>query len=225
MSARSAVGWAKRRKDPGRSGPPATACTRPRWRWASAGRSGGALRRRYRGPVPDSVNRVFSLTFDDGPDPVWTPRVLDVLARHGASATFFVLGPAAERHPEPLERARAEGHEVALHADEHVRHTDLDGAQLADDTRRALTAGRAGRAAAPLARAVGSHDRGHPRDRRPHGPGAGALDGGHARLARGPGRRHAGRVRARRARRQRGADARRARPGRAPGRTAPRPWS
>ena len=81
---------------------------------------------------------MFSLTFDDGPDPVWTPRVLDVLARHGASATFFVLGPAAERHPEPLERARAEGHEVALHADEHVRHTDLDGAQLADDTRRAL---------------------------------------------------------------------------------------
>jgi len=81
---------------------------------------------------------VISLTYDDGPDPVWTPRLLDVLAEHGASATFFVLGPAAERHPEPLRRARAEGHEVALHADEHVRHTELDGAQLAADTRRAM---------------------------------------------------------------------------------------
>lgn len=81
---------------------------------------------------------MISLTYDDGPDPVWTPRLLDVLARHEASATFFVLGPEAERHADTVRRARAEGHEVALHADQHVRHTELDGAQLADDTERAL---------------------------------------------------------------------------------------
>ena len=49
----------------------------------------------------------FSLTFDDGPDPAWTPAVLDALARAGARATFFALGAAAERHPWPLERALA----------------------------------------------------------------------------------------------------------------------
>ncbi len=81
---------------------------------------------------------MISLTYDDGPDPVWTPRVLDALAAHGATATFFVLAPAAERHPEPVQRARAEGHEVALHADRHVRHTQMSGAELAADTASAL---------------------------------------------------------------------------------------
>ena len=81
---------------------------------------------------------MFALTYDDGPDPVWTPRVLDVLASHGATATFFVLGPEAERAPESLRRAQAEGHELALHADRHVRHTELDAAELTADTGRAL---------------------------------------------------------------------------------------
>lgn len=81
---------------------------------------------------------VISLTYDDGPDPVWTPRVLDALAAHGATATFFVLAPEAERHPEPVQRARAEGHEVALHADRHVRHTEMTRTELAADTETAL---------------------------------------------------------------------------------------
>ena len=81
---------------------------------------------------------MFSLTYDDGPDPVWTPRVLDVLASHEATATFFVLGPEAQADPESLCRAQAEGHEVALHGDGHVRHTELDAAQLTADTEQAL---------------------------------------------------------------------------------------
>jgi len=81
---------------------------------------------------------VISLTYDDGPDPVWTPRVLDVLGAHGATATFFVLGPEAENDPESLGRARDEGHEVALHADRHTRHTELGAAELAADTSRAM---------------------------------------------------------------------------------------
>ena len=81
---------------------------------------------------------MLALTYDDGPDPVWTPRVLDVLADHGAGATFFVLGPQAESHPDLVRRAVAEGHEVALHADRHVRHTEMDAAQIAEDAARAL---------------------------------------------------------------------------------------
>ena len=57
---------------------------------------------------------VVALTFDDGPDPVFTPRILDVLAAHGARATFFVLGERARRYPEVIRRMRASRAPVAL---------------------------------------------------------------------------------------------------------------
>lgn len=53
-----------------------------------------------------------ALTFDGGPDPVWTPRVLKLLRKHRASATFFLYGAKAARHPELVRRIRAEGHEI-----------------------------------------------------------------------------------------------------------------
>jgi peptidoglycan/xylan/chitin deacetylase (PgdA/CDA1 family) len=63
------------------------------------------------------------LTFDDGPDPVGTPAVLEALAAHGATATFFVLLTRVRRHPELLERVRAAGHEIGLHGVDHQRLT------------------------------------------------------------------------------------------------------
>lgn len=81
-----------------------------------------------------------ALTFDDGPDPDWTPAVLDALRDAGARATFFVLAPRASAHPQLLARMAAEGHAIGLHAHEHVRHTDLDARAGEDDTRRALAA-------------------------------------------------------------------------------------
>jgi peptidoglycan/xylan/chitin deacetylase (PgdA/CDA1 family) len=63
----------------------------------------------------------IGLTFDDGPDPVHTPRVLEILARHGVRATFFVKGDAAEAHPELVRRLVDEGHDVASHGYHH-RH-------------------------------------------------------------------------------------------------------
>ena len=56
--------------------------------------------------------RTVALTFDGGPDPVWTPRLLDLLRRNNARATFFVHGAQAARHPELVRRIRAEGHEI-----------------------------------------------------------------------------------------------------------------
>src|SRR5690606_32118384 len=67
----------------------------------------------------DTSRRVFALTYDDGPDPDSTPRVLDALRRHGAVATFFVLTEAARRHPDVLRRIVDEGHEIALHGSDH----------------------------------------------------------------------------------------------------------
>jgi len=68
---------------------------------------------------------LVGLTFDDGPDPVHTPAVLDALAAHGAKATWFVLVDRAEAHPELLERIVADGHEVGLHGMDHRRLTRL----------------------------------------------------------------------------------------------------
>ncbi|MFD5078458.1 glycosyltransferase [Streptomyces sp. NPDC058371] len=62
------------------------------------------------------------LTFDDGPDPKWTPKVLDVLKRHHAHAVFFVTGTMASRYPELVRRMVREGHEIGLHT---FNHPDL----------------------------------------------------------------------------------------------------
>ena len=66
----------------------------------------------------DGISDRFALTFDDGPG-IATPRILDTLAKHGAKATFFVLGNQVRRRPELVHRMQSEGHEVAVHGDFH----------------------------------------------------------------------------------------------------------
>ena len=61
------------------------------------------------------------LTIDDGPDPEDNPRMLDLLDRHGARATFFLVGERARRHPALVAAVRAWGHAVANHSDTHAR--------------------------------------------------------------------------------------------------------
>jgi peptidoglycan-N-acetylglucosamine deacetylase len=82
----------------------------------------------------------IALTFDDGPDPVWTPLVLDALARVRARATFFVLAPRARRYPSLLARMRESGHEIGLHCTEHVRHDDMTPEEIGADVESGLTA-------------------------------------------------------------------------------------
>lgn len=60
-----------------------------------------------------------ALTFDDGPDPTWTPRLLDLLAEHRAAATFFLVGDAAEANPDLVRRMVDEGHAVGSHTRTH----------------------------------------------------------------------------------------------------------
>ncbi len=66
-----------------------------------------------------TTRRVVALTFDDGPHPDRTPKVLDVLALHGVKAAFFVTGDRAEAHPDLVRRIVAEGHLVGNHTYGH----------------------------------------------------------------------------------------------------------
>ncbi|HEU4539351.1 MAG TPA: polysaccharide deacetylase family protein [Polyangiaceae bacterium] len=71
--------------------------------------------------------RGVALTFDDGPHPEHTPRVLDVLAAHRARATFFMIGEKVERHPDVVRRVAAAGHEIGSHAHRIDRRLALRG--------------------------------------------------------------------------------------------------
>ncbi|MEM8932325.1 MAG: polysaccharide deacetylase family protein [Acidobacteriota bacterium] len=85
--------------------------TLPRGRWL-----GPNVRRLDEiGPAPDAV----ALTFDDGPDPEITPRVLDHLDAAGARASFFVIGRRAAAHPDLVREIARRGHRVENHTDEH----------------------------------------------------------------------------------------------------------
>ena len=77
------------------------------------------------GPAP--AGPVVYLTFDDGPHPVHTAEVLDLLRRHGARATFFVVGAMVERFPQLLNRIVLEGHTVANHTWNHENLSKLSG--------------------------------------------------------------------------------------------------
>ncbi len=77
------------------------------------------------------------LTFDDGPGSDATPEVLAELARSGAVATFFVLGREVRREPDLARQIVSEGHEIALHGFNHLRHDRVS----APDARRDLERG------------------------------------------------------------------------------------
>ncbi|WP_460666232.1 bifunctional polysaccharide deacetylase/glycosyltransferase family 2 protein [Kribbella swartbergensis] len=64
--------------------------------------------------------RTIALTFDDGPDPAWTPKVLDLLAAQQVKATFFVVGTEVAAHPELARRIVAEGHQIGVHTFTHA---------------------------------------------------------------------------------------------------------
>jgi cellulose synthase/poly-beta-1,6-N-acetylglucosamine synthase-like glycosyltransferase/peptidoglycan/xylan/chitin deacetylase (PgdA/CDA1 family)/spore germination protein YaaH len=62
---------------------------------------------------------MLALTFDDGPDPRWTPAILDILKRENVPATFFIIGKNGQAYPELLRRMVSEGHEIGNHTFTH----------------------------------------------------------------------------------------------------------
>jgi peptidoglycan-N-acetylglucosamine deacetylase len=70
----------------------------------------------HRGPAH---GRRIALTFDDGPDPAWTPRIAELLAARGVRSTFFLVGRRADAHPAAVRAIVQAGHEVASHGWSH----------------------------------------------------------------------------------------------------------
>jgi peptidoglycan/xylan/chitin deacetylase (PgdA/CDA1 family) len=80
---------------------------------------------------------VVAITIDDGPDPAWTPALLQVLEARGHLATFFVIGDRAERHPQLLRQIAESGHEVENHSLRHSYATPFAKvSRLAQELRR-----------------------------------------------------------------------------------------
>ncbi|MFB6615371.1 polysaccharide deacetylase family protein [Streptomyces sp. NPDC085524] len=82
----------------------------------------------------DAVN----ITIDDGPDPRWTPKVLDVLGKHGVKATFCMIGPQAKAHPDVVKQVVAAGHRLCDHTMSH--DTAMDKKPLAYQEQQILEA-------------------------------------------------------------------------------------
>ncbi|MDD7362712.1 MAG: polysaccharide deacetylase family protein [Peptoniphilus sp.] len=82
----------------------------------------------------------LEFTFDDGPNPEFTPRLLSLLEENGVRATFFVVGQKAERYPDLVKRERATGHTIGLHCYDHTHPLFWGPIKTARDMDRAQAA-------------------------------------------------------------------------------------
>jgi len=80
--------------------------------------------------------KLIALTFDDGPNPVYTPQILDLLKAYDAKATFFVLGKRVQMYPALAIREVNEGHEIANHTFDHHYLKNVSSQKLMDEIRQ-----------------------------------------------------------------------------------------
>jgi peptidoglycan/xylan/chitin deacetylase (PgdA/CDA1 family) len=81
----------------------------------------------------DRGKKTLALTFDDGPHPQYTPKLLEILKRYNAPATFFVVGEMAEKYPEGIKAEIAAGHNVGNHTYHHVNLTRIPNDMIATE--------------------------------------------------------------------------------------------
>lgn len=84
-----------------------------------------------------TVKKVVALTFDDGPDAVYTPKILEVLHRNHVQATFFVLGSQVDKHPKVLQWIYKAGHEIGNHGYHHYDLNKLTEQEVYDEIKHA----------------------------------------------------------------------------------------
>ncbi|GAB3126657.1 polysaccharide deacetylase family protein [Streptomyces calidiresistens] len=86
--------------------------------------------------LPANGARRIALTFDDGPHPEWTPRILETLRRYRTPATFFVIGENVRAHPDLLREVAADGHLIANHSWSHPRLDHLPRSRVREELER-----------------------------------------------------------------------------------------
>ena len=86
--------------------------------WSSFSKSDGVYAR------VDTADKVIALTFDDGPHPTLTPKILEILDKYDAKATFFVVGKMAKTYPQALKQVALKGHEIGNHTLSHIQESD-----------------------------------------------------------------------------------------------------
>ncbi|MCI8667995.1 MAG: polysaccharide deacetylase family protein [Lachnospiraceae bacterium] len=83
-----------------------------------------------------SHKKKIAITFDDGPHPVYTLKLLDGLAQRNVKATFFIIGESAERYPEVIKRMHDEGHLIGNHTYSHVQLTCINSTKAVEEIRK-----------------------------------------------------------------------------------------
>jgi peptidoglycan/xylan/chitin deacetylase (PgdA/CDA1 family) len=78
----------------------------------------------------------IAITFDDGPDPRYTPRCLEVLKAHSVRATFFVIGEKVKMHPDLVRQIVAQGHDVGSHTWSHQHHWSIGPVKSMQDVQK-----------------------------------------------------------------------------------------
>lgn len=122
----------------------------------SAAQAGGSAERTKVNPAiahsTGTGGRTVALTFDDGPDPRWTPQILSLLSQYHARATFCMIGPQAEAHPELVRDIVAAGHRLCDHTVHHneAMHALPPGAQEYEIAGAQAMISRAAGVGAPL---------------------------------------------------------------------------
>src|SRR5256712_5222625 len=77
-----------------------------------------------------AANKKIAISFDDGPDPQWTPKILDILKEKKAPGVFFIIGDQANKRPDILKREFAEGHEIGNHTFTHPKFDEISHTQI-----------------------------------------------------------------------------------------------
>jgi peptidoglycan-N-acetylglucosamine deacetylase len=108
--------------------PPGTPTLTPATPSTSPGKGGSPLADPTAAAAAGNAKVLF-LSFDDGPDPVWTPKILHVLRKHGAHATFFELGSMVAAHPGLHEEIVADGNTIGNHSISHPQLTAISPAR------------------------------------------------------------------------------------------------
>lgn len=110
--------------------------------YRSAVRAATYVPRRAIGTITrvDTRESVCAVTFDDGPDPRHTPQYLEVLEQYGACGTFFLLGHAAQKYPQLVQRIRDGGHAIGNHSWDHPSFPAITGARRRDQVRACAAA-------------------------------------------------------------------------------------